>query len=147
MWIAAPAIIVFVCTAHYKWPRGRPTGGETARMGEGRRGTVHPLAAIREDVTMDWPKTLVLAVSILALAGVVVLQTSGIHSRIESFVTEAGNDRRAVQQAMDAFRAEVLADRAAYQAEMQRLAERQSHVEGRLATHRPDTAEPFRPAG
>ena len=94
---------------------------------------------------MDWPKTLALAVSILALAGVVVLQTNGIHSRIESFVTEAANDRRAFQQTMDTFRAEVLADRAAFQVEMQRLAERQSHVEGRLATHRPDTAEPSPP--
>lgn len=96
---------------------------------------------------MDWPKTLALAVSILALAGIVVLQTNAIHSRIESFVTEAGNDRRAFQKAMDTFRAEVLADRAAYQAEMQRLAERQSHVEGRLATHRPDAGKPSSPAG
>ena len=40
-------------------------------------------------------------------------------ARIDGYIVEAGNDRRAFQAAMDAFRRE-----------MQRLAERQSHVEG-----------------
>ena len=42
-----------------------------------------------------------------------------IENRIDGYIAEAGNDRRAFQAAMDDFRRE-----------MQRLAERQSHVEG-----------------
>ena len=75
---------------------------------------------------MDWPKTLALAISILALAGIVVLQTNGIHASIHSFRTEAAADRRANQTAMDTFRQE-----------MQRLAERQSRVEGQLQPVQP----------
>ncbi len=42
-----------------------------------------------------------------------------LETRIDGYIAEAGNDRRAFQAAMDDFRRE-----------MQRLAERQSHVEG-----------------
>ncbi len=42
-----------------------------------------------------------------------------LDSRIDAYIAEAGNDRRAFQAAMDDFRRE-----------MQRLAERQAHVEG-----------------
>ena len=75
---------------------------------------------------MDWPKALALAVSILALAGIVVIQTNGIQSSVDTFRTEAAADRRAHQAAMDIFRKE-----------MQRLAERQSRVEGELEAVRP----------
>ena len=73
---------------------------------------------------MDWPKTLTLTVSILALAGIVVLYGNGIHASIESFRTEAAADRRAHQAAMDTFRQE-----------MRALAERQARVEGQLLAH------------
>ena len=53
----------------------------------------------------------------IALA-VLILRTT---ARIDSYRAEAAADRRAFQAGMDTFRAE-----------MQRLAERQSHVEGRL---------------
>lgn len=75
---------------------------------------------------MDWPKTLALALSVLALAGIVVLQTNGIRSSVDTFRTEAAADRRAHQAAMDTFRQE-----------MQRLAERQSRVEGQLQSVQP----------
>ena len=70
---------------------------------------------------MDWPKTLTLSLSVLALAGIVVLQTNGVHASIESFRTEAAADRRAHQAAMGTFRKE-----------MRALAERQARVEGQL---------------
>ena len=44
---------------------------------------------------------------------------SRLESRLDAYIAEAGNDRRAFQAAMDDFRRE-----------MQRLAERQAHVEG-----------------
>ena len=60
---------------------------------------------------MDWPKTVAIAVSVLALAGVVVLQSNGIHSIINSLRVEAANDRadaaadrRVHQESMDTFR-------------------------------------------
>ena len=53
----------------------------------------------------------------IALAGLIIRMTG----RIDRYQTEATADRRALQTAMDAFRSE-----------MQRLAERQSHLEGRL---------------
>ena len=77
---------------------------------------------------MDWGKVLAIAVSILALSGVVVLQTNGIRADIASMRTEAAADRRAMQDSMDTFRAEML-----------RLAERQARTEGQLAAlSRPD---------
>ena len=71
---------------------------------------------------MDWGKVLTIAVSILALSGVVVLQTNGIRADIASIRTEAAADRRAMQASMDTFRAEML-----------RLAERQARTEGQVA--------------
>ena len=71
---------------------------------------------------MDWGKVLAIAVSILALSGVVVLQTNGIRADIASMRTEAAADRRAMQDSMDTFRAEML-----------RLAERQARTEGQVA--------------
>ena len=84
---------------------------------------------------MDWGKVLAIAVSILALSGVVVLQTNGIRADIAALRAEAAADRataaadrRAMQDSMDAFRAEML-----------RLAERQARTEGQLAAlSRPD---------
>jgi len=65
---------------------------------------------------MDWPKTVAIVVSVLALAGVVVLQSNGIHSSINSLRVEAANDRanaaadrRAHQDSMDTFREQLLA--------------------------------------
>ena len=58
---------------------------------------------------MHWPKALTLTVSILALAGIVVLYGNGVHASIESFRTEAAADRRAHQAAMDTFRQEMRA--------------------------------------
>ena len=77
---------------------------------------------------MDWGKVLAIAVSILALSGVVVLQTNGIRADIASMRTEAAADRRAIQVSMDTFRAEML-----------RLAERQARTVGQVAVlSRPD---------
>ena len=83
---------------------------------------------------MDWPKTLTLTVSILALTGVVVLNANGIHASIDSIRTEAAADRRAMQSTVDAFRTEAAADRKEFRQEMRILAERQARVEGALAT-------------
>ena len=81
---------------------------------------------------MDWPKTLTLAVSVLALAGIVVLFNNGIHASIDALRAEASADRRA-------HRAEAAADRRAHQdamdefrAQMLSLAERQAHIEGHV---------------
>ncbi|MCY4006612.1 MAG: hypothetical protein OXE84_07285 [Rhodobacteraceae bacterium] len=68
---------------------------------------------------MDWYKTLVIALSILALTGVVGFYGNGIHSRIDTLQTEANIDRRDFQDDMDIF-----------QTEMQRLAERRSRIDG-----------------
>ena len=77
---------------------------------------------------MDWPKTVAITLSILALAGIVVLNANGIrtsmdgiHTSMDTFRTEAAADRRVHQAAMDIFRQE-----------MRVLAERQAHVEGQL---------------
>ena len=56
----------------------------------------------------------------LALAGLIMRSTARTDRRIDQVQAEGAADRRALQAAMDTFRAE-----------MQRLAERQSHVEGR----------------
>ena len=75
---------------------------------------------------MDWPKTLTLALSVLALSGIVVLNANGMRSDVAAFRAEGA-----------AFRAEASADRRAFQAgmdeyrrDMRLLAERQAHVEG-----------------
>ena len=61
----------------------------------------------------------------LALAGLIMRGFAGIRNDMRAHVAESAADRREAQRrfdtAMDAFRAE-----------MQRLAERQSHVEGRI---------------
>ena len=70
---------------------------------------------------MDAP----ILIATASLAGVVIVATSALASLIvgigRGIRQDANEDRRAIQAAMDAFRQE-----------MQRLAERQSHVEGRL---------------
>ena len=55
------------------------------------------------------------------LAGLMIRTTARLDRRIDNDKAAADADRRAFQDAMAAFRAE-----------MQRLAERQSHVEGRV---------------
>ena len=62
----------------------------------------------------------VLAVG-FGLAGLMIRTTARLDRRIDNDKVAADADRRAFQDAMSAFRAE-----------MQRLAERQSHVEGRI---------------
>ena len=57
----------------------------------------------------------------ISLAILILRNTSRLDRRIESDKAAADADRRAFQAGMDAFRTE-----------MQRLAERQSHVEGRV---------------
>ena len=68
---------------------------------------------------MDWPKTLTLALSVLALSGIVVLNANGMHASVAAFRAEAAADRRAFQESMDN-----------YSRDMRMLAERQAHVEG-----------------
>ena len=81
---------------------------------------------------MAWTETRSLIVSIVgvgvAVVGVMMFNANGIHTSIESLRVEAAAnraeaaaDRRAHQAAMDTFRQE-----------MQRLAERQSRIEGEL---------------
>ena len=70
---------------------------------------------------MDAP----ILIATASLAGVVIVATIALASLIvgigRGIRQDANEDRRAIQAAMDSFRQE-----------MQRLAERQSHVEGRL---------------
>ena len=80
----------------------------------------------------------VLAVGV-ALAGLMIRTTARLDRRIDNDKATADADRRAVQArfdaSMDAFRAEMAAFRAemrTFEREMRRLAERQSHVEGRF---------------
>lgn len=86
---------------------------------------------------MAWTETRSLIVSIIsvgvAIVAVMVLYGNGIHTSIESLRAEAAADRaeaaadrRAHQEAMITFRQE-----------MQRLAERQSRVEGQLQPTQP----------
>lgn len=81
---------------------------------------------------MTWPQIVALVVpisaAIIAGIGVLVLNANAIHSQISALQiqaaadrAEAAADRRAWQATMATFRAEML-----------RLAERQSHVEGRF---------------
>ena len=85
----------------------------------------------------------VLAVG-FGLAGLMIRTTARLDRRIDNDKTAADEDRRTYQTAADAdrraYQAAADADRRAFQAgmdafraEMQRLAERQSHVEGRVA--------------
>ena len=89
----------------------------------------------------------VLAVG-FGLAGLMIRTTARLDRRIDNDKAAADADRRAYQTAADAdrraYQAAADADRRAFQsrfdtamdafrAEMQRLAERQSHVEGRVA--------------
>ena len=84
----------------------------------------------------------VLAVG-FGLAGLMIRTTARLDRRIDNDKKAADEDRRTYQTAADAdrraFQAAADADRRAFQAgmdafraEMQRLAERQSHVEGRV---------------
>ena len=59
------------------------------------------------------------------LAGRMIRTTARLDRRIGNGKAAADADRRAFQDAMSAFRTE-----------MRRLAERQSHVEGRVAEHK-----------
>ncbi len=94
---------------------------------------------------MTWAQIATLIVSIAATVaagtGVIVLSVNGIHSQVATHQAqaaadraEAAADRRAWQASMDAFREKADRDREAFRAEMQRLAERQAHVEGALST-------------
>ena len=74
----------------------------------------------------------VLAVG-FGLAGLMIRTTARLDRRIDSDKAAADADRRAFQAAADADRRAFQAGMDAFRAEMQRLAERQSIVEGRAA--------------
>ena len=67
----------------------------------------------------------------VALAILILRVTSSLDRRIESDKAAADANRRAYQAAADANRRAFQARADAFRAEMQRLAERRSHVEGR----------------
>ncbi len=111
---------------------------------------------------MDWAKTMTLAVSILALAGVVVLNASGIRADIAAMRTEftseaaadraeAAAERRAnrveFRAALDDFRAENRAALDEFRAAMQLVAERQSRLEGQWLIMKPLLQTPPDPTG
>ena len=88
---------------------------------------------------MDWLKTFTLALSVLALAGIVVLYGNGIHASIDAMRAEAATDRAEAAADRRAHRAEAAADRRAHQAAMDEfraqmlsLAERQAHIGGHV---------------
>ena len=87
---------------------------------------------------MSWAQIATLIVSIAATVaagtGVIVLSVNGIHSQVAALQAQAAADRRSWQASMDAWRDKSDRDREAFRAEMQRLAERQAHVEGALST-------------
>lgn len=58
--------------------------------------------------------------------------------KFDTYLAEAANDRRAMQAGIDEFRKEMQADMNEFRRQMQRLAERQSRVEG----HQSSTAAP-----
>ena len=62
----------------------------------------------------------------IALAVLIMRSTARVDADRRAFVAEAAADRRAFQQSMDGFRTEMRT----FQTEMQRLAERQSNLEG-----------------
>ena len=74
----------------------------------------------------------VLAVG-FGLAGLMIRTTARLDRRIDNDKKAADEDRRTYQAAADADRRAFQAGMDAFRAEMQRLAERQSHVEGRVA--------------
>ena len=106
--------------------RGSARAGGRRRAGRlppSRGVGASPLRAILRAVDAQFLTIIsaVLAVG-FGLAGLMIRAMSRIDRRIDSGKAAADTDRRAHQAAMDAFRTE-----------MQRLAERQSHVEGRVA--------------
>ena len=68
----------------------------------------------------------------LALAVLIMRSTARVDTDRRAFQAEAAQDRRALQASMDSFRAAM----DSFRAEMQRLAERQSRVEGMHEVHR-----------
>ena len=74
----------------------------------------------------------VLAVG-FGLAGLMIRTTARLDRRIDNDKAAADADRRAYQTAADADRRAFQAGMDAFRAEMQRLAERRSHVEGMVA--------------
>ena len=72
----------------------------------------------------------------IALAVLILRVTSRLYADRRAFQTAADTDRRASQTAADTDRRAFHAAMDAFRAEMQRLAEQQSHVEGRVAERR-----------
>ena len=72
----------------------------------------------------------------LALAVLILRVTSRLDADRRAFQAAADADRRAFQAAADTDRRAFQAGMDAFRVEMQRLAERQSHVEGRVAEHK-----------
>ena len=62
----------------------------------------------------------------IALAALIIGLIAWLRADMKTDRAEAARDRRAFQQSMDGFRVEMRT----FQTEMQRLAERQSHLEG-----------------
>ena len=77
-------------------------------------------------------KTIIGAVATLCVF--MAILTNGFQATLDILGQETDADRRAVQSAMDAFRAEAVVDREAFRSELHRLAERQAPVEGALTT-------------
>ena len=86
--------------------------------------------AAREKRTTTDPQLFTIVGSVLgvgiALAALIIGLIAWLRAGMKTDRAEAAQDRRAFQQAMDGFRAEMRT----FQTEMQRLAERQSHLEG-----------------
>ena len=111
-------------------------GDRTGRLGVTQewRGEVECYAQRRNIVGAGWQeiptiwgmklsRAMDLSTETLSIIGIVVSVGIALAVLILRFQSEAGADRRTIQASMDTFRSE-----------MQRLAERQSNVEGRLTT-------------
>ena len=68
----------------------------------------------------------------VGLGGPIIRTTARLEQRIDKAGTGAAKGRRAFQAAADTDRRAFQAGMDAFRGEMQRLAERQSHVEGRV---------------
>ena len=90
------------------------------------------LASMDTMITIDLAAVGTILATVIGTGAVVCLFMWRIAARLDRRIdndrAESAADRRAFQAAMDAFRAEMRT----FEREMLRLAERQSHVEGRL---------------
>ena len=71
----------------------------------------------------------------LALAVLIMRSTARVDADRRAFQAEAAQDRRALQASMNSFRTAMDSFRADFRAELQRIAERQSRIEGIQEVH------------